>query len=88
MYRKYLDEQRQEKPQNKLLSYLITTALKEKGKNLFWLSKQAGIPSQCMYKYAKGMNIPNMDTIDRMWQVLDLDYDTLDSILEDWNEKI
>ena len=80
-YKKYMSDLRKERPQNVMFKTLILTALKEKEKNLFWLSKQTGILDQSMYLYAKGINLPNMDALDRIWQVLDLDYKFLDFIL-------
>ena len=82
-YKKYMDEQRRERPQNKMFSNLILTALKGKRKNLSWLAEQAGISIQHMCKCSKGIYFTNMDAIDKIWQALDLDYNTLDYILGD-----
>src|SRR3989344_3468177 len=79
----YQARQLVDRAENKGLSVLIRTRLKELGKNQSWLAGEMGITHQAVSKYVQGTSVPTRDLLKRLYSSLDVPYETLDDLLED-----
>ena len=81
-YRKYQAEQRQQKKSNQKLSGMIKQSLEKLGRNQRWLAEQLRITEGAVSRYISGKTKPRKSLQDSLFRILDLQYQTLDDLVE------
>jgi predicted transcriptional regulator len=61
---------------------LIRERLIELDESQWWLAKQIGKSQPSVYGYASGKTLPKKDTLKKIFEVLELPYETLDDLLD------
>ena len=82
-YAKHLAKERQQHPLNQKLSNLIGQKLSELGKTQQWLAKQLKITQGSVSRYVSGMTTPRRSIQERLFEALELPYQTLDDLQGD-----
>ena len=77
-YQEGLAKARQKKPINRELSDLIKERLKELGKTRIQLAEEIEISRVSVDNYAKGRSIPNEKNLEKLFNALDLSFETSD----------
>lgn len=72
-YHESLAQKRSQKQENKDLSYLIKSRLKELGKNQNWLAEQLGVTRQAVSYYVQGKMIPQNQVLTNLFSTLKVD---------------
>ncbi|MBS3123326.1 helix-turn-helix domain-containing protein [Candidatus Woesearchaeota archaeon] len=81
-YQNYLSKENKQKITHKLLSTLITTRLKELGKNQSWLAEELNLTRQMISYYIKGINLPRDYILTNLFSVLEVPYKTIDDLIK------
>ena len=81
-YQDHLAKQRQQQPINQTLSDLIKTRLAELDRTQRWLAKQLGITEGAISRYISGRTTPRRSLQERLFETLELSYQTLDDLLD------
>ena len=84
-YSEYLEKlasARQRKKENRELSDLIKKTLKKLNKNQAWLASQLEVSHQMVSRYNSGKSYPSQEVLQRIYQVLNVNYKTIDSKLD------
>jgi predicted DNA-binding protein YlxM (UPF0122 family) len=82
-YEQHLARERQQKPLNQELSYLIQERLTELEKSQKWLSVQLGITEGAVSRYVSGRTRPRISLQPKLFEALELPYQTLDDLVSD-----
>ena len=81
-YEAHLAKQRQQQPINQKLSDLIKQRLAELGKSQKWLSIQLRITEGAVSRYLSGRTTPRRNLQERLFETLELPYQTLEDLVE------
>ena len=82
-YEVYRARQRQQQPVNQQSSDVVKQRLAELGKTQRWLAQQLEITEGAVSRYISGRTTPRRSLQERLFEVLELPYQTLDDLLED-----
>ena len=85
-YEEYLAKQRKERKENRELSDLVKTGLKELGKTQSWLSEQLGVSILMVNNYAQGKSVPKRERLEKLRSILNYNRNkgkSLDDSVED-----
>jgi ribosome-binding protein aMBF1 (putative translation factor) len=83
-YEQHLAKKRQQKPINQELSDLIKVRLSELGdRTQKWLAEQLGITESAVSRYTGGRTTPRKRLQKKLFDALELPYQTLDDLLDD-----
>ena len=80
-YKKRCLEQRTQRKENRELSDLIKTQLKQLGKTKIWLAREVGISKVMVHNYCSGRNMPSPHRMKQLFEILQLPYTCLEQIL-------
>ena len=81
-YQEYTGNKRRKREPNKKLSSIIKNELENLGKNQKWLSEQLGTSKQTITNYVQGINFPDASKLRKLANILQIQYSTLESLLE------
>src|SRR3989338_4807591 len=81
-YQEYLAKRRQQQSINQELSDLIRQRLVELGKTQKWLAEQLGIAESSVSKYMGGRTTPRKSLQERLFNALQVEYKTLNDLVE------
>lgn len=81
-YNNHRARERQKKPENIILSYLIIKRLAEKKKSLNWLARQIGITKGAVFRYTTGETTPRKSLQEPLFEALNIPYKSLDDLME------
>jgi len=65
---------------------MMKTALEKKNKNQIWLAEELGISNQTVSNYINGINLPKKEYQQRLFEALDLPYQSIDDLIEELEE--
>ncbi len=85
-YQAYQAAQRQQRLPNKIISMVITARLGALGRDQRWLAHYLGLTDAAVSRYAKGKTTPRGGLQPRLFEALELPYQTIDALVKDLTE--
>jgi hypothetical protein len=81
-YLKRLAHRRRFRSENMALSRFVKDRLRILGRSEYWLAQQLGLTEKAVYNYTQGYSIPKRPNLESMFQLLQVEYKTLDDLLQ------
>ena len=85
--RKAVIERKKRKPENRAIRNLIKDRLEYLGETQSWLALQIDTSKAHISNYARGINLPQQDRLERIFSALQVPYRTIDDLMQDRNPR-